>query len=87
MALLAPITILIFSFLIFRYSSYFSLSDKPEWKTAIIPPNLSVNLLTVWGVKLIYGIKTIAVLLLLITFSINSIYTSVFPDPVTPYNK
>ena len=86
-ALLAPITISTSPLTIRRYSSYFSPSDKALCNNASLPAKRSSNLLINWGVKDISGTKTILFKPLAKYLLIKSIYTSVLPLPVTPYNK
>jgi len=85
---LAPITIFALSSFILSHSSCLSPIDSLLCNTAIVSfPNLDINLSNICGVKDISGTKTIADFPFFNTLSINCKYTSVFPEPVTPYNK
>ena len=86
-ALLAPITISTSPLTIRRYSSYFSPSDRALCNRANLPAKRSSNLLINCGVKDISGTKTILFKPYARYLLIKSIYTSVFPLPVTPYNR
>ena len=85
---LAPIIILaLLSFILF-HSSYLSPIDNLLCNTAISSLlNLAINLSIIWGVNDISGTSTIAVFPCFNASPINCKYTSVFPEPVTPYNK
>ena len=88
MADLAPITILAFLSLILSHSSCLSPIDNLLCNIAIsLFPNLEINLSNICGVNDISGTNTIAFFPIFNTFSINCKYTSVFPEPVTPYSK
>ena len=86
-ALLAPTTKDTSPFIILLYSSYFSPSLKELWNTATLSPNTPLKRATIWGVKDISGTNTMPVLFNFKTRFKSSIYTSVLPLPVTPYNK
>ena len=53
----------------------------------LVEQKIDINLSNICGVKDISGTKTIADFPFFNTLSINCKYTSVFPEPVTPYNK
>ena len=85
---LAPMTILAFFSRILSHSSCLSPIDNLLCKMAISSfPNREINRSNICGVNEISGTNTMAFFPIVNTFSINCRYTSVFPDPVTPYNK
>ena len=61
--------------------------DNLLCKTAIHSPNLAKNLSIICGVREISGTNTNALFPFSKTFSINCKYTSVLPEPVTPFSK
>ena len=83
-ALLAPIAMETSFLSIFRHSSYFSPSLNLLCNIATSLPKRFLKMETNWGVNDISGTKTIASFFSFKTVSIACIYTSVFPDPVTP---
>ena len=84
---LAPTATVASPLLSLRHSSNLSPCDNPLCNIATLSPNLSLNCKKTCGVSEISGTSIIAVLFFDKASSMQCIYTSVFPLPVTPCNK
>ena len=70
-----------------RQASYRSPLESPEWSTATSSPKWARKRRTVWGVREISGTSTIAPRPRARTRFRSSMYTRVFPEPVTPWRR